>query len=471
MRVFTRPRRSLCTQQPGQICYGQTTGKYLKLALLLTACGAYLFAQKKVLSKDYSRITTIASHSYSASGNAEDYYAAELYSSSIVVNTTHEIATIIPTEEQTSVSRTSNLTADISVNQPTTKKPLFCTREQIRRGHWKAVQHEKAPYLPDDTWESAWESTCYLKDGPREGQLEESPFQDWAWAADNDPNEDNDCLFAPFDVKRFCQLNANRTIAFLGDSITWQQLNSLNHLIGATDDLRGPFRIETRACNESTKLAWLRDNYASAWSLDDIIKRYDPDVIVFNRGAHFINNTILAKELNATLARALEWQHDCDERKRDCLLVWRTTAPGFPNCDQIPGPISLSNRSMAEDLISNQSNAWYNEKPIQLENEKPKPAVRKDFHWWDFADQNVMVEALFQYQMEDHPQLRISFIDFYDMAILRPDSHIGQDDCLHWCLPGPLDAVNAVLLHEMEMAAATAAASLLSSVNNLLTIN
>jgi len=39
------------------------------------------------------------------------------------------------------------------------------------------------------------------------------------------------------------------------------------------------------------------------------------------------------------------------------------------------------------------------------------------------------------------------------MAILRPDNHIGNGDCLHWCLPGPIDAANAVLLHEMEAVA------------------
>jgi hypothetical protein len=39
------------------------------------------------------------------------------------------------------------------------------------------------------------------------------------------------------------------------------------------------------------------------------------------------------------------------------------------------------------------------------------------------------------------------------MAILRPDHHINKKDCLHWCLPGPIDAANTVLLHELEVAA------------------
>mmetsp|Transcript_11350 Transcript_11350/g.24050 ORF Transcript_11350/g.24050 Transcript_11350/m.24050 type:complete len:117 (-) Transcript_11350:135-485(-) len=81
---------------------------------------------------------------------------------------------------------------------------------------------------------------------------------------------------------------------------------------------------------------------------------------------------------------------------------------------------------------------------------EPKRGV---FHWWDFRNQNSPVENTIQHQIEANPRFRIFIIDFYDMAILRPDNHIGNGDCLHWCLPGPIDAANAVLLHEMEAVA------------------
>ena len=92
--------------------------------------------------------------------------------------------------------------------------------------------------------------------------------------------------------------------------------------------------IKTNACNERTRIIWLRDNYAPAKGMNAIIHESDPDVIVFNRGAHFTNNYALSMGLNETLTRALEWQKDCDERndKRECFLIWRTTAPprAFP---------------------------------------------------------------------------------------------------------------------------------------------
>ena len=316
----------------------------------------------------------------------------------------------------------------------------LCTREQIRRGYWKPLQLSKPPYISEEPWEK----TCYLNNGSREGQLDGSPFHDWEWTVNiRTFNEENGCFFGSFNVERFCQLNINRTIAFLGDSISWQQFNSLNLLIGAKDELRRKELIKTDACDERTKLVWMRDNHATAKGLSSIINLSDPDVIVLNRGAHYTNNTVLSMGLKTTLAKAFQWQQDCDERKdkRDCLLVWRTTAPGFPDCSHVPGPIGAGNQTDVEALISNPLNPWY------MENSK-----HREFHWWDFRDQNALVENLIQNLVDAHPQFRISFIDFYEMAILRPDNHINARDCLHYCLPGPPDAANAVLLHHMEAA-------------------
>jgi molybdopterin-biosynthesis enzyme MoeA-like protein len=36
-------------------------------------------------------------------------------------------------------------------------------------------------------------------------------------------------------------------------------------------------------------------------------------------------------------------------------------------------------------------------------------------------------------------------MDGYDLLLTRPDQH-----CLHYCLPGPPDALNQVLLHELK---------------------
>ena len=60
---------------------------------------------------------------------------------------------------------------------------------------------------------------------------------------------------------------------------------------------------------------------------------------------------------------------------------------------------------------------------------------------------------------------RIQLLDITEMAQLRPDGHPGpyrnfhpydkdsasnfQVDCLHWCLPGPIDTWNEMLMESL----------------------
>ena len=114
----------------------------------MIACLTYLFAQT------YSR-TSIESllrlergdHSSSAAlvKTKTEYYAAELYSSSSA-NIIYDIGTIITTEDQASDGTTTlSSTPVVFVDNPTTKKPSLCTRDEIQRGHWKGVQRENHP--------------------------------------------------------------------------------------------------------------------------------------------------------------------------------------------------------------------------------------------------------------------------------------------------------------------------------------
>ena len=308
-----------------------------------------------------------------------------------------------------------------------------CSREQIRQGHWEIVHRNSTPYIPV----VSWERSCYNRHGLRQGQLEQSPYVDFVWALNHD--QSLHCSFeSEFTVERFCHVVGsdirNRTIAFLGDSITWQQYNSLSYLSHSQDVYRKTPQCLSQACNGTVNMFWQRDNFARDGSMDRLVQRFDPDVIVFNRGAHYKDDKTVLSELNDTLVSARKWQANCEQQGRRCVLFWRSTYPGIPNCAKIPGP--LSNRSISEALVQNLE--WYEEVEKRLR-----------FHWWNFADQNKLVEELIQEHVEHH-QLQIKFIDFYEMAMMRPDNHIDKNDCLHWCLPGPMDAANNVLLHKLE---------------------
>lgn len=250
------------------------------------------------------------------------------------------------------------------------------------------------------------------------------------------PQEEG-CTFRQFEAERLCHILENRTIAFFGDSLTFQQYNSLAYMMNARNILRFQSKCFSQACENSTsRLYWLRDNQATAEKWKTMIRNINPAIVVLNRGAHYTPTNQMLTELEDTLESALEWQQDCDEKQRDCVLLWRTTAPGYPDCQQHPGPIT--NAAQAEATIGNQT--WYE-----------RPIFRQQFHWYEFVDQNKLVEDLIQGFVEKK-NLRISFLDFYDMAILRPDHHMSEQDCLHYCQPGPMDAANTLLLHELEVA-------------------
>lgn len=63
---------------------------------------------------------------------------------------------------------------------------------------------------------------------------------------------------------------------------------------------------------------------------------------------------------------------------------------------------------------------------------------------------------------EMNGRLQVAALDVTKLALMRPDGHPGpymypnpfadgikekvQNDCVHWCMPGPIDTWNAILL-------------------------
>lgn len=69
----------------------------------------------------------------------------------------------------------------------------------------------------------------------------------------------------------------------------------------------------------------------------------------------------------------------------------------------------------------------------------------ESFKWSTFGDRNAILEEAF-------PAAEgWKLLDAYSPTILRPDSHQGGNDCLHYCLPGPVDHW-VTLLYNMLLA-------------------
>ncbi|KAL3906950.1 MAG: hypothetical protein SGILL_009070 [Bacillariaceae sp.] len=202
---------------------------------------------------------------------------------------------------------------------------------------------------------------------------------------------------------------SNKTVAIVGDSISYDHFLSLTHLLGVPQSLPNAMRktaLEvSHVCSQnSPMLIGKRDFYLQ--SVGDITQQFFPDVLVLNRGAHFVDDASLLRDMNSTiLPQVQEWQERCRLANKECLFVWRTSVPGHPECNSFQEP-STSIAEM-EELVRNHSMAT-------------------GYHWDQFLPQNKLVLEL----LRQTPNLAYDVMDGYPAQILRPDLHKGGD-CLH----------------------------------------
>ena len=180
----------------------------------------------------------------------------------------------------------------------------------------------------------------------------------------------------------------------------------------------------------------------------EIIKEYHPDILILNRGAHYTPDSELIQDLNTTIIPALkQWQEECQSRQEpgtivqehdgtdtgthrslrtsswttrtrglhdithnqqqknvhQCMLIWRTSVPGHPNCTDFKHP-SNSLSEMEALVQKGAAHGW---------------------GWDKFKDQNAIAV-----NMLIDAGLDVDVMDAYKVNILRPDGH-RPGDCLH----------------------------------------
>jgi hypothetical protein len=98
----------------------------------------------------------------------------------------------------------------------------------------------------------------------------------------------------------------------------------------------------------------------------------------------------------------------------ETLIIYKSTSIGHPHCDDATEPL---------------------EKHLTDAEQRKLP-----FGWSELSRRNAMARAI----VEGAGGV---FIDLAALTDLRPDGHIGGQDCLRYCLPGPLDSWAQILYH------------------------
>jgi hypothetical protein len=293
---------------------------------------------------------------------------------------------------------------------------LLCSREQLIDGYWRPKTLEQAPYL--STYN---EATCGPYEGAYYNITEESstiPSYDWL-------PHDETCEFSPWTREEFCQIAHNKTIFMIGDSLSMEHHRSLGGLLGIGDTKY--FVQDRQACNGTVRLIFRRnDNVNKGW-VRKIIKETDPDYVVINRGAHYVEDDELMSGIPKLIGVVRNWQTRCKNESKACQLIWRTSVPGHPGCRNRQEPVN--DFAKMEQLVANNKKS-------------------KKFFWDKFQHQNeLIIQAL------KESGVNFSLLDAYHINILRPDGHVlgAKTDCLHSCLGSKIDVYSQILMHLIKV--------------------
>jgi hypothetical protein len=328
----------------------------------------------------------------------------------------------------------------------------LCGRRQIADGQW-LPEHLKdgPPYLFPSN-----ETRC---EGPVGRYYSKRGWDTYRWvpndsvAASSDSTTNNgngtasSCHFTTWNQTMFCALAKHATVLIMGDSLSWEHYVSLALLLGASPVHHGyqhmsllrDVNVGHAVCDGHARIVYRRDDDLSkvrnavleggGESSNGTIRI--PQVLVLNRGAHYVSDTELLAGIRSTLDVVEEWLGRCDQLNIKCHFFWRTTVPGHPRChDSFKGPVN--DLAAMEAYVANLS--LYT--PRELE-----------FHWHDFRRQNELVEAELERRRAHLPHYRM--LDGYRINLLRPDAHL-RTGCLHNCYPGKMDVYSQLLLHYLK---------------------
>jgi GDSL/SGNH-like Acyl-Esterase family found in Pmr5 and Cas1p len=239
------------------------------------------------------------------------------------------------------------------------------------------------------------------------------------------------CHFSAWNRAMFCEIARYATVLIVGDSLSWENYASLALLLGAHPVHHGYQRMSWHSqtnIGHETRLVYRRDDYLDTVrdALSEDGSNHVPQVVVLNRGAHYVNDTELLKGVRSTLDAVEGWLSRCDDLNIRCHFFWRTTVPGHHHCRTFKGPVNDEARMEAHVADLSQ----YTSKEIE-------------YHWYDFRRQNLLVEA----ELASRGGVPHQVLDGYRINLLRPDGH---NDCLHSCYPGKMDVYSQLLLHYLR---------------------
>ena len=223
-------------------------------------------------------------------------------------------------------------------------------------------------------------------------RLSVSPRESYEWVPEF-------CDLLPFSGPQFCSLLGNRTILLCGDSTMDQSSTTLMSMIQATGGGCAHQLYQGRS-----DLLFTETKYTS--TLKAYLEKRPFDIVIFTAGAHLQDEG----DMWSVLENVKNQMSQLKVRYPHIKWVWKTQNPGHVRCKDFLTPI----KNFSVD-------------PVHIE---------YNYHMFpkfdEITHQFISLETSLQWKVID-----------MSMLYLRPDAHA---DCMHLCLPGPLDVFSNILL-------------------------
>ncbi|KAI8988872.1 GDSL/SGNH-like acyl-esterase family found in Pmr5 and Cas1p-domain-containing protein [Pilobolus umbonatus] len=338
----------------------------------------------------------------------------------------------------------------------------LCTPDQYNNGQWIHNPVTIHPFTQEELSKVAgyycqkkFAHRCFRREDPNE-LIRAKQIMDYSWQPDH-------CDLLELNPKTLATHFTRHPILFLGDSITQLQFESMACLLGQHLPNRrahgsilnggnSKIRVEELSGDNinKTAVAYLRSDYLLR--LDDfkIIGPHEAsgnqlgtgennpwahtlshfDYIVLNTGPHWHPNVFWGpdgseEDLLISFKKAMMVIYDyLTHHLRHDQIAWiRTTPYGHAKC-------SLFNEPQDTPL--------------------PPTGLEGEYEWHLFAQFDSIWKSIIEAGKDD----RIRVFDVSLLSNKRADAHSKPDrDCLHTCIPGPVDEWNRLLYHELKRSA------------------
>jgi hypothetical protein len=212
------------------------------------------------------------------------------------------------------------------------------------------------------------------------------------------------CFLQAWNAKTFCELLGDRNILIRGDSTAGQSAITLINMLVAKGE----------KCQKQITFSWANMLGLSTGprnhELLDMVHHANASIVIFSAGAHFHSLDQYKQGWEPMVAKIADVQTQLPHVK----FAFKTINPGHVNCHEHFNP---------------------------TEHYQPPAATTSDeFHWnLHPAFDNYAKEVV-------RTRLRIPVIDMTPLYT-RPDAHA---DCLHLCLPGPLNLFSTLVLNMLS---------------------